>query len=63
MAILDYLKETKAELKHVSWPTRKQAISFTIMVIALSIATAFFLGFFDTIFSTLLKMFKGFLGK
>jgi len=61
MAILDYLKETKAELKHVSWPTRSQAINFTVMVIAISILTALFLGLFDTIFSTLLKMFKNFI--
>lgn len=63
MAILEYLKETKAELKHVSWPTRKQAINFTVMVVILSIATAFFLGLFDTIFSKLLKLFREFIVK
>ncbi|MCK5285627.1 MAG: preprotein translocase subunit SecE [Candidatus Pacebacteria bacterium] len=51
MKIIDYIKDTKGELKHVSWPTRKQATWFTIIVIIVSILTAFFLGFFDFIFS------------
>ena len=55
MKIKEYLKETKAELIHVSWPTRKQAIVYTIVVIVISFATAFFLGAFDYIFSTLLQ--------
>ena len=63
MALIEYLKETKAELKHVSWPTRKQAVSFTVVVIAISIFTALFLGLFDTIFSTLLKWLRVFIDK
>lgn len=63
MALTEYLKETKAELKHVSWPTRKQAIAFTVVVIAISIFTALFLGLFDTIFSALLKWLRTFIGK
>jgi len=51
MKIIDYLKETKGELKHVSWPTRKQTIYFTIVVIAISLFTAAFLGFFDFVFT------------
>ncbi len=55
MGIIDYVKETKGELKHVSWPTRRQAIAFTVLVIVASIATAVFLGAFDFLFSVLLK--------
>ncbi len=55
MGIKQYIEETKVELKHVSWPTRKQAIAFTVAVIVLSVAISFYLGFFDFIFSTLLK--------
>ncbi|MCR4334624.1 MAG: preprotein translocase subunit SecE [Patescibacteria group bacterium] len=54
MKIVEYVKETKGELKHVSWPTRKQAIDYTIVIIAISLATAFFLGLFDYFFSKLL---------
>lgn len=47
MKILNYLKETKAELKEVSWPTKSQTISFTILVILISVIVAMFLGAID----------------
>lgn len=47
----EYLKDTKGELKHVIWPTRKQTTYFTLIVIVLSVAVAYFLGLFDFIFS------------
>jgi len=51
MKIIEFLKETKAELKQVTWPTKNQTIAFTILVIAISIVVAYFLGFFDLIFT------------
>ncbi|MDB5266843.1 MAG: Protein translocase complex, SecE/Sec61-gamma subunit [Parcubacteria group bacterium] len=56
-AFIDYIKDTRGELSHVSWPTRKQAIAFTVIVILVSIFTAFFLGFFDYLFSLIIKKF------
>jgi len=55
--ISEYLKETKGELKHVTWPTRNQAILFTFVVIVFSVIVAFFLGAFDLVFTYLLKLF------
>lgn len=57
MKIVDYVKETRNELRHVSWPTRKQAVVFTIVVIAISLVVSVFLGFFDYLFSLILKKF------
>lgn len=57
MKLVDYIKETKSEIKHVSWPTKSQSIWFTIIVIVISLLTAFFLGFFDFIFSKGLEIF------
>ena len=54
MSIKEYLNETKAEIAHVSWPTRKQAIAYTIVVIVISFVTAFYLGAIDYIFSLIL---------
>lgn len=51
MKLLDYIKETRGELRHVSWPTRRQAIVFTVVVIVISVLTALFLGAFDFIFT------------
>ena len=49
--ITEYFKETKTELKHVNWPGRRQTIFYTLIVLALSILVAYFLGIFDFIFS------------
>lgn len=49
--ISEYFKETKIELKHVIWPSKKQTLFYTIIVIVLSILIAYFLGIFDFIFS------------
>lgn len=57
MKIIDYIKETRGELKHVSWPTRRQTIVYTIIVILISFGVAFFLGFFDFIFTQILEKF------
>lgn len=52
MGLGQYLKDTQMELRHVAWPTRTQTIVYTVMVAALSVAVALYLGFFDFIFTT-----------
>ncbi len=52
--MIQYLKDVRAEMKHVSWPTRSQTIIYTIVVIAISLATAVYLGLFDYLFSNLI---------
>lgn len=49
--IVEYLKETKTELKHVIWPSKEQTMLYTSVVIVLSLLIAYLLGFFDFIFS------------
>jgi preprotein translocase subunit SecE len=48
---ITYIKETREELKHVSWPTQKQTVVYTATVVALSALVSVFLGFFDFLFS------------
>ncbi|MCA9363751.1 preprotein translocase subunit SecE [Candidatus Kaiserbacteria bacterium] len=48
---INYLKDTKTELKHVSWPSYKQAATYTALVIGISILVALFTGAFDYLFS------------
>lgn len=43
----NYLADTRGELKHVSWPTQRQTMIYTILVIVLSIVTAVYLGVLD----------------
>ncbi len=52
MSLMQYLKDTSGELKHVAWPTRAQTIIYTILVVILSIFVALYLGFFDYVFTT-----------
>lgn len=49
--ITAFLNETKTELKHMTWPSRSQTISYTLVVIILSVLVAYMLGLFDFLFS------------
>ena len=55
--LMDYLKSTKLEVKNVNWPTKRETIRFTLLVIAVSAAVALYLGFLDFIFINLLERF------
>ncbi len=51
MKFFDYLRDTKAEMAHIKWPSRRTAIVFTILVVLVSLGFGIVLGFFDFIFS------------
>lgn len=55
MKPITYLKEVKAELSKVNWPSQRQAMYLTALVILLSLAIAGYLGAFDYLFSTLFE--------
>lgn len=48
---INYLKDTQAELKHVSWPTQKQSMIYTALVIGISVLVSLYVGVFDFLFS------------
>jgi preprotein translocase subunit SecE len=52
-----FLKDARAELMKVNWPTKQQTINYTLAVIGISIAVALFLGGLDWFFEYLLKTF------
>lgn len=54
---ISFLKEAKQELKRVNWPTRKETIRSTLIVIGISLVVALFLGGLDFIFTILLNKF------
>lgn len=55
--IITFLKEVRLEMKKVNWPTRKETIKYTLIVIGVSIGVAVFLGGLDVIFTTILNKF------
>ena len=48
---LKYFKESREELKKVSWLKTNEAFRLTVIVIIISAIVALFLGFFDYIFN------------
>ncbi len=49
--ITRYLRETIGELRKVTWPTRKEAYSLTIVVLIVIALMSAFLGVLDFIYS------------
>jgi preprotein translocase subunit SecE len=59
MGIRQFLADAKVELKKVTWPTRKELLSTTAIVIVLVLLVALFLGIVDL---GLLKIIKNVIG-
>ena len=53
---VQFLREVKMELKKVTWPSRKQTIGSTVVVLVLVTIIAFFLGAVDIGLSSLVKV-------
>lgn len=46
-----YFSETVGELRKVTWPTRREAINLTIIVLAVTLTVGLYLGVMDHLFS------------
>jgi preprotein translocase subunit SecE len=53
---IQFLREVKIELKKVTWPTRKQTVGSTVVVIILVMIISFFLGAVDMGLSSLVRV-------
>jgi len=60
--IVPFLKEVRAEVKKVTWPSRNEVYSTTIVVLIATVFFGFYLFFMDVIVSWLLAQLKSFLG-
>jgi preprotein translocase subunit SecE len=54
-----FFRETVGELRKVSWPTRREAISLTYVVVIVMVVMAIFLGGVDFIFFRLFGLLFG----
>jgi preprotein translocase subunit SecE len=52
-----FFREVKVELKKVTWPSRKETIASTSVVLITVILVAFYLGIVDLGLSRLIKIF------
>lgn len=55
--LTNYIKASIEEMKKVTWPTKKEAQNYTVLVIGISLAVAAFLGALDYIFTIGLNQF------
>ncbi|MDJ0781902.1 MAG: preprotein translocase subunit SecE [Desulfosarcinaceae bacterium] len=53
---MQFLREVKIELKKVTWPSRKQAMGSTVVVIVLVMIISAFLGLVDVILNALIRV-------
>ncbi len=53
--LIQYIKNSKSELKKVVWPTKKDVKNHTLLVIGFSLGMAFFLGIVDFGLSEVIK--------
>ena len=54
--ITEYIKNVYLELRKVTWPTRNELLSSTVVVIAVSIFVAVVIFILDTLFSSALGL-------
>lgn len=51
-----YIGMTIAELRQVSWPSQRQTILYTILVVAISTIVALYVGAFDYLFAQAINL-------
>ena len=54
--IVRYFKETRAELRKVNWPTRKEAINLSLIVLGVTLFMSALLGAIDYLFAQLFSL-------
>jgi len=47
---MKFLKEVKAEMAKVVWPSREKTLTYTVIVILISLFVAYYMAFFDYVF-------------
>jgi preprotein translocase subunit SecE len=54
--IVRYFKETRAELRKVTWPSRQEALNLTLIVVGFTIFMAALLGIIDEVFERVFRL-------
>ncbi len=51
-----FVKETRSEIRKVTWPTRQEALNMTAIVIAVTLTMAIALGLLDYLFTQIFRL-------
>ncbi|MDI7276564.1 MAG: preprotein translocase subunit SecE, partial [Anaerolineae bacterium] len=54
--VVRYFRETRAELRKVVWPSRKEATRLSLIVVSVTVGMSVFLGVIDWLFSRLIGL-------
>ncbi|MCA9353742.1 preprotein translocase subunit SecE [Candidatus Nomurabacteria bacterium] len=54
--MFEFIKSVRAEMKHVTWLSRREIMVTTILVIVVAGVIGYLLGFFDLIFTKLIEV-------
>ncbi len=60
--LTNFLRDVKAEMKKVTWPSKKEVYATTIVVLIATVFFGFYLFFMDVIFSWVIRQIKAFFG-
>ena len=52
--VAEYLREARAELRRVTWPTREEALNLTWIVLIVTVVMAIFLWLLGDVFSAII---------
>ncbi len=55
-ALQRWFRETRGELRKVTWPTREEALRLTYVVIGIAVALGLVLGLTDTLLTTIYSL-------
>lgn len=54
--VREYFASVRAEVSRVSWPSRREVLTFTVLVIVLTLALGVYLGVVDLVLQHLLRL-------
>lgn len=55
--ITNYLKGVRSEVDRVSWPTRNEVISFTVLILVLVVVLTIYIWGVDTVIQAVIRFF------
>lgn len=59
---LDFIRDVRAELRKVAWPSQRETVNLTAVVLAFSVVVGLFLGGIDFLFQELFRFLLGIQG-
>ncbi len=57
--LVHYFKEVRAEIRKVTWPSRREATNLTLIVLAVTAAASVFMGVVDWVFARIFALIVG----